>query len=305
MNDDLMNPRTAGGQELARRLEAYAQARLSPDGAAVSRMRARVMLDARTRLEAAPTATAADEPIPIGWARSVRRLRRPAAILLAAGLSIGAVGGVAFGAQAGGPFYNTRLWLEAATLPTDPTARTAADLGRLEARLGEFLRASREGNEDAMAAAHAAYQAVVADALGTAGTNDALLAKLEETLGKHLTVLNGLLTKVPEQARSGIENAIENSGKALEKAHGQQSQGGGQGGGNPGSGQGGNPGGNPGGGQGGNPGGGQGGNPNPQKTPKPTPKPTPDTPKGPPENQGQPDQTLRGGPPASHPSGAN
>ena len=68
MNDDLMNPRIAGGQELARLLEAYAEARLSPDAATVSRMRARVMLEARTRLETAPTA-AVEEPTPIGWAR--------------------------------------------------------------------------------------------------------------------------------------------------------------------------------------------------------------------------------------------
>jgi hypothetical protein len=192
------------------------------------------------------------------------------------------VGGAAFAAQPGGPLYGPRLWVEAATLPSDPAARTGADLNRLEARLAEVMRATRDGNEDAIAAALAAYQAVVDDALGAAGTNDALLAKLEEVLGKHLTVLNGLLDKVPEQARQGIENAIDKSDNALDKAGGQGSQGGNQGGG-------------------------QGGNPNPDKTPKPppdkTPKPPPD--KTPPAQlkTPQPDRAPPGGPPASHPGG--
>jgi hypothetical protein len=277
MNDP-MNPRGAGGDELARRLEAYAQARLSPDPASVARIRARVMLQARTQLVAPPVAAATPEPTPIGWGRSARRLRRGAAILLAAALSLGAMGGAAFAAQPGGPLYGARLWVEAATLPSDPAARTAADLNRLEARLVEVMRATRDGNEDAIAAALAAYQAVVDDALGAAGTNDALLAKLEEVLGKHLTVLNGLLDKVPEQARKGIENAIDKSDNALDKAGGQGSQGGGQ-----------------------------GGNPNPDKTPKPppekTPKPPPD--KTPPVQlkSPQPDRSPPGGPPASHPRG--
>jgi uncharacterized membrane protein YgcG len=291
MNDDPMNSRTAGGQELARRLEAYAEARLSPDPAAVARIRARVMLEARTRLEAPAALAQEPQPIPIGWARSVRRLRRPVAVLLAAGLSLSALGGVAFAAQAGGPLYDARLWVEAATLPTDPAARSAADVSRLEARLGEVMRASRDGNEHAADAALVAYEAVVDDALRTAGTDDDLLAHLEEVLGKHLTVLNALLDKVPEQARFGIENAIEKSGKALEKAGGQGSQGGGnQGGGNQG-------GGNQG---GGNPGGG-----NPAHTPKPLPDAAPKGPPGntqpTPPNQGPPERTPPAGPPDSHP----
>jgi hypothetical protein len=280
MNDDLMNSRTAGGQELARRLEAYAQARLSPDQAAMARIRARVMLDARMQLELIPTIAIASGPTPPGWARIARRLRRPAAVLLAAALSLGAVGGAAFAAQPGGPLYGARLWIEAATLPTDPVARTTADVSRLEARLGEVMRASRNGDEHAEDAALVAYEGVVDDALQTAGADDALLAELEQVLGKHLTVLNGLLDKVPEQARSGIENAIEKSGKALEKAGGQGSHAGGNQGGGQGGGQGGNPANTP--------------RPTPHRTPKPPPNKTP-----PPH--AQPERTEPAGPPASHP----
>jgi hypothetical protein len=287
MNDDFMKSRTAGGQELARRLEAYARARLSPDEAAVARIRARVMLEARARLETAPAVHVVPDRTPIGWARGARRLRRPAALLLAAGLSLGVVGGAAFAAQPGGPLYNTRLWLEAATLPSDPAARTAADVARLDARLDEVAEATRGGNEHGADAALAAYQAVVDDALRAAGTSDALLAELEDALGKHLTVLNGLLDKAPEQARPGIENAIEKSGRALEKAGGQGSQGGGKGGGN----------------RGGADQGGQGGNPahTPKPTPERTPKPTPERTPPPPPSQGQPEQNVPAGPPSSRP----
>ena len=279
-----MNSRSAGGVELARRLEAYAQARLAPNPAAVARIRARVILEARTQLEGASAAATIEHPTPIGWARAARRFRRGAAVLLAAALSLGAVGGAAFAAQPGGPLYGARLWIEAATLPSDPAARTTADVNRLEARLGEVLRAARDGNEQAIAAALAAYEDVVTDALGAAGTNDALLAKLDEVLAKHLAVLNGLLEKVPEQARKGIENAIDKSDNALDKAGGQGSQGGGQGGG-------------------------QGGNPNPERTSNPppnkTPKPPPD--KNPPAQprSPQPDRTPPGGPPSSHPGGSH
>jgi hypothetical protein len=278
MNDDLMNPRSAGGRELARRLEAYAQARLSPDPAAVARIRARVMLEARTQLEGVSATATIERPTALGWARSARRFRRGAAILLAAALSLGAVGGAAFAAQPGGPLYEARLWVEAATLPSDPAARTAADVNRLEARLGEVLRATRDGNEPGIEAALIAYEHVVDDALGAADTNDALLAKLDAVLGKHLTVLNGLLVKVPEQARKGIENAISKSDNALSKAGGQGSQGGGQGGG-------------------------QGGNPKADKTPKPPPDKTPKPPpnRTPPEQPAQPERTPPVGPPASHP----
>jgi hypothetical protein len=284
MNDDTMNQRTGGDEELTRRLEAYAQVRLSPDPAAVTRMRARVMREARSHLEAAASQAAA-EPTPIHRARTGRGLRRGVAVLLAAGLSLSAIGGVAFGAQPGGPLYETRLWLEAATLPQDPGARTEADFERLETRLAEVMRATRDGNENAIAAALAAYQAVVDDALKAAGTDDDLLAQLEEVLGKHLAVLNGLLDKVPEQARSGIENAIDKSDNAIDKAGGQGSQGGGSQGG-------------------GSQGGGQGSKPDPTQPPHPTPKPPPERTPPPPKTP-QPDRTPPGGPPASHPTGSH
>lgn len=43
---------------------------------------------------------------------------------------------------------------------------------------------------------------------------EVLAAKIEEMHAKHIIVLQGLLDKVPEQARSGIENAIEKSSRS-------------------------------------------------------------------------------------------
>ncbi len=45
--------------------------------------------------------------------------------------------------------------------------------------------------------------------------------KLENTIGKHIEVLEKNLEKVPEAAKKGIENAIENSSKVIEKAGGK------------------------------------------------------------------------------------
>ncbi len=47
-----------------------------------------------------------------------------------------------------------------------------------------------------------------------------LSQKIEEAVSKHLEVLQNNLEKVPEQARQGIENAIENSQKIFEKKEG-------------------------------------------------------------------------------------
>ncbi|MDP3052075.1 MAG: hypothetical protein Q8N42_01060, partial [bacterium] len=51
-----------------------------------------------------------------------------------------------------------------------------------------------------------------------------LSQKIEETVAKHLEVLQENLQKVPEQAKKGIENAIENSQKQVEKITGKKDE---------------------------------------------------------------------------------
>ena len=272
-----MNPRTPVDAELQRRLEAYAEARLSPDPAAVARIRARIMREARTQLEgAAPVES--HEPIRIGRVRRARGLRRPAALLLAAALSLTVAGGAALAAQPGGPLYGARLWLEAATLPGAPGPRTEADIKRLGDRVSEIVTAAQTGNGTGVQAALGAYQDIVNDALTAAGTDPTRLTELQDALNHHLTVLQGVLEKVPEQARSGIENAIEKSDNALDKVKEHRT-------GPPDKGP------------------GPAASPKPDRTPKPqkTPKPVPPEPPNTSAPDNQPDRPA--GPPASHPSG--
>ena len=72
-------------------------------------------------------------------ARSRRpAMRRAAALLAAAVLSLIAVGGALAASGAGGPLYPARVWIENVTLPSDPGARAAAELTRLESRMSEL-----------------------------------------------------------------------------------------------------------------------------------------------------------------------
>ncbi len=252
--------RSTANSELARRLEAYALARLSPDAAATARMRSTVMAVATAGLGAGAGArgvsrTAATEPTPIfsrraaGW---VGRPRRIAVGLLAASLALTGVAGAALASGPGGPLYDARLWIERAALPSDPGARATAELGRLEARLGEAVRAADAGNQPAMTAALAAYRQTLDEALEGADQDDRS-ARLEAAIAHHRAVLERLLGTVPVQARDAIERAIDKSDKATEKIVND-----------------------------------------PKKTPKPNPKPTPRATSGP-KPGGAPARTDRPG----------
>src|SRR5512135_534597 len=125
-------------RELARRLEAYADARLRPDPAAMARIRSAVVAEARRGAE----------PVPFR--------RRPAFrfgfALLAAAALLAAIAGSAFASQAGGPLYGARLWIETVTLPATPSARAEAQIARLDARLQE-LQTALAAHDGAAAAA--------------------------------------------------------------------------------------------------------------------------------------------------------
>jgi hypothetical protein len=217
MNGNEMDP-NRHDDELARRLEAYARERLSPDPSATTRLRTTVMHEAQRRLApAAPDGASA--PTPIFAVRRTRRRGRLVPALLAAALALLALAGGALAARPGGPLYEARLALEELLLPPGGDARAAADLGRLEDRLGELVSAASSGDGNGVAAALAAYRELLDETSSAAGGSDVRDAALEAALAHHLDVLKDLLTRVPEQARSGIEQAIERSGKAVEKIH--------------------------------------------------------------------------------------
>jgi hypothetical protein len=201
--------------QIARRLTAYAQFRLSPTPEASARMRARV-IEAAAGMPAR-TARPAQEPVSLAAYRSGFGGRsRLFAALMAAALSVLLLGGVAFASSPGGPLYGVRLWVETVSLPSDPGARTDADVDRLDARLDEAVGAARNGNGSATAAALAAYRDILDDAVAAAGKLEARSERLEAALTRHQVVLATLLGYAPEPARDAIERAIERSDQAVE-----------------------------------------------------------------------------------------
>ncbi len=110
MDSHPMDDRDVEDAELAERLDAYAEARLSPSLSASSRMRASVMAAAQrqaalARADVERAALAAAEVASQPRVVPMPRWRRPVAALLAASLTLAlAVGSVA-AAQPGGPLY--------------------------------------------------------------------------------------------------------------------------------------------------------------------------------------------------------
>jgi hypothetical protein len=294
--DEDMQAIDAGDLELERRFESFARARLSPDPRATARIRARVMREARLHQEAARIALHMAPTLAASQRLAVRRLAMP---FLAAVVWLGiAVGSIA-AAQAGGPLYPTRLWIEAATLPSTAAARVEADLQRMDARLAEALSAAANGDRGAVFAALDAYAQIAEDANVTGGSDPALLAKVEEALGQHQAVLTAVAARLADKGNDtavdaielNIQRAIEHNAAVLQNlathhpsgagapSNGGGSGGGGSGGNDPAAGGNGGAGGNTGtggaGGAGGNAGsGGNGGGPDkPAVTPKPTHEP--------------------------------
>ena len=213
--------------EVGRRLDDYARARLTPSDAAKARSRARVMREARLafagQANAAMAAIAARELARERTSARRRSARRGVALLLAATLSLGIVGGAMAASVPGGPLYGARIWLEDVTLPSDPTERAAAELIRLETRLAELEAAVRSGNRGAAEAALAAYQQIADEAIlgANASGDEAAIARLAAALDRHVDNLTRVAGQVPPQAaeaiQRNIERAIQRNDAAIER----------------------------------------------------------------------------------------
>lgn len=223
--DDQMQASIRADLELERILDAYAALRLSATPRGNARMRARVMGKARLALAAPADSTGPVASIDsIDEVRTRRRaglFRRGGGLLLAAGLSLGVAGGAMAAAQAGGPLYPTRMWLETITLPGEGVGRTDADITRLDARMVEMMDAARGGDRGAVEATLLAYQEIADEAEATADGNSAAMDRLRSALDRHLAVLESVAAKVPLQARESIERnidrAIEHNAATLER----------------------------------------------------------------------------------------
>jgi hypothetical protein len=212
--------------ELTRRLEAYADARLSPELSATTRMRAVVMTAAHRQAALsradADRAIAAAAIVAQAQADRTRRAawRRPLTALLAAGLTLGVGVGTVAASQAGGPLYGVRIWAETLTLPNEADARAQAELQRLESRLAEAAAASAAGDTVAANAALEAYAAIVNEATEDAGNDISAAATLEAGVRSNMDVLTVLVGRVPsDAARDAIQRAIDRSDSALDRMH--------------------------------------------------------------------------------------
>jgi hypothetical protein len=230
--DDRMIDLVAGDARLRQRLDAYADARLTPDLVSTSRMRARVLAVAHRQADLARADAAALTVVPrtalpgaiptdgrsTRTRRSARsRMRRPMTALLAAAFVLAAAAGTALAARPGGALYEQRIWIETLTLPNDPSARAIAELARLDARLREAEDAARAGDSAGAAAALAAYARIVEAASESAiATQDVVaIAILEAGVGRNVEVLQALALRVPDGAADAISRAVQ---RAVERA---------------------------------------------------------------------------------------
>jgi hypothetical protein len=245
----------AANDRLEDLLDAYCETRLAPRGAVLARIRANVLAEAAST---AATIAVANRPrlvesraTPARWSLAPRFSRAVFGLGFAATLMLGTSAAV-MAAPPGSPFYNARVFLETVALPTQVDARLARHEELIQERLDEAEAAAARGDTVALAAALAAYQSEVDAATGDIGSDQTLLAHLEEELARHTAALTALAARLPEQ--SSIEHAIDTSSKAITKlqsqehpaqpphpSHAPQGGGGsGNGGGEGGQGQGGN-----------------------------------------------------------------
>ena len=212
-------------------LGAYADARLSPTGPVLSRIRANVMAHAAASAAIAAVIAAeegrAGDPVALASRGRLPQLqvpRRAFALGLAATMTLGMSAAV-LAAPPGSPFYSARVAIEAALLPTQLDARLASHEERLAQRVAEAQAAAASGNPVALEAALAAYAAEVDAAVNDIGDDAGRLAHLETVLSKHVAVLTALQARVPDEA--SVERAIESSQKAVQKIKDKESKNGG------------------------------------------------------------------------------
>ena len=195
-------------------LGAYAEARLSPSGPVLARMRTQVLREAslRAAIAAAEERHAAAHATRARWALPGLRVpQRALALSMAAAMTLGTSAAV-LAAPPGSPFYNARVSIEVAFLPTQVDQRLASHESHLAERLAEAQVAAARGDLVALAAALAAYKAEVDATVADVGDDADRLAHLEAELAKHTTILEVLAAGLPDQA--AIEQAIDVSQKA-------------------------------------------------------------------------------------------
>lgn len=202
---DLMMPLSDPGTfELGRRLEAYAERRLSPAAEGSAAMRAAIMAAAANR--------------PALARRRPATMRRAASALLAATLAVGPAAGSVFAARAGGPLYGMRIWAEALTLPASGIARIEAEVGRLDARLDEARAARQAGDLGAVEAALRAYADITLEAAAGVADDRAAAVALAADLADAAADVDALADGLPATVHATITHDVA-SGQATASEH--------------------------------------------------------------------------------------
>ncbi len=225
MRDDAMTPNDPGFADIARRLEAFSDLRLTPSAETAARMRAEVMSVAYRRMTGGSLGADAESAAQPSIASPAVRRRssthgvgwhRPFAVVVAAALALGAMTGTTYAARAGGPLYETRVWVETLTLPSDGVARATAEVARIEARLVEARSAVAAGDTPGAVAAMAAYTEIVAAATSASNGDEAASDVIKAGVGRQLAVLTALAGTAPVQVRAAIDTALASSANALD-----------------------------------------------------------------------------------------
>ena len=230
MYDDAIDPYDVGMRELSRRLEAFADTRLTPGLSGTSRMRTNVMnaahrrarlIAADRRFDAATAATAGVATTVPGLVAERSRLampgwRRPMAALAAGALMLALVGGTASAANAGGPLYAARIWIEMANLPAGALARADAEITRLDARLQEARQAYADGDGAAAEAALLAYSQILTEAVQASSADAAASAAIESSLTRHVADLERMVASVSPAGQEAVQHALASSTMVLQ-----------------------------------------------------------------------------------------
>jgi hypothetical protein len=212
--------------DVIRGLQAYAAANLEPDPGAAGRTRKAIMTAAVAR-SAAVAPTAGPPPIRAVAARRGRLRpglfpwlrRRPVLALVGAGaLLVAATGTTLAASTAGGPLYPVRLWAETLTLPTDPMARTNAELARLRSRLDETTAALGRADAGAAAAALDAYRAELADARAAAGSDPARLTAVAVELSRQRQQVEALERTATPAGNVAVRASLQQTTEGIDRA---------------------------------------------------------------------------------------
>ncbi len=119
------------------------------------------------------------------------------------------------GTDPGGPFYPTRIDVEAANLPGDLVARASAEVTRLEARIREAKQSTTAGDGSAVRAALTAYtEILVATEAGAHGDPRATTV-IVVNVERYVIDLDELAPRVPAEARTTAAEALAKSKAVL------------------------------------------------------------------------------------------